>query len=114
MAAPARASVVARTFSTTLLRRKIEENISGARLQELLQNQGSKPLLVDFYAEWCGPCKMLSPILHKLANTPDLVGGKELDLATIDVDHHMETAQQYGVRMHMLTIDPRDADSDRI
>ncbi|WFD23186.1 hypothetical protein MEQU1_001874 [Malassezia equina] len=98
MAAPARASVVARTFSTTLLRRKIEENISGARLQELLQNQGSKPLLVDFYAEWCGPCKMLSPILHKLATTPDLVGGKELDLVTIDVDHHMETAQQYGLR----------------
>ncbi|CCU97737.1 unnamed protein product [Malassezia sympodialis ATCC 42132] len=93
-----RAPVATRTFSTSLLRQKIEENISGARLQEMLQKQDTKPLLVDFYAEWCGPCKMLSPILHKLATTPDLVGGKEVDLVTVDVDSHMETAQKYGIR----------------
>jgi len=109
-----RAPVATRTFSTSLLRQKIEENISGARLQEMLQKQDTKPLLVDFYAEWCGPCKMLSPILHKLATTPDLVGGKEVDLVTVDVDSHMETAQKYGVCIHMLTKDSRNADSDRI
>ena len=41
---------------------------------------------------------MLSPMLHKLASTPSLVGGKELDLVTIDVDQQMEAAQKYGVR----------------
>lgn len=75
----------------------IEENISGTRLEELLQKQSGKPLLVDFYADWCGPCKMLSPILHKLVTTPALVGGKDVDLVTVDVDHHVETAQKYGV-----------------
>lgn len=111
VATSARARVATRAFSTSLLRHKIEENISGARLEELLQNQ-NKPLLVDFYAEWCGPCKILSPILHKLATTPDLVGGKEVDLVTIDVDSHMETAQTYGVCMHRLTKDPRHANGD--
>ena len=87
----------ARAFSSTALRRRIEENISSARLEELLQSQGDKPLLVDFFAEWCGPCKMLSPVLHKLVNTPSMVGGKEVDLVTIDVDNNMEAAQKYGV-----------------
>lgn len=87
-----------RTFSTSVIRRRIEENITGDRLAQLLQEQGTKPLLVDFVAEWCGPCKMLSPMLHKLASTPSLVGGKELDLVTIDVDQQMEAAQKYGVR----------------
>ena len=87
-----------RMFSTSVIRRRIEENITGDRLARLLQEQGTKPLLVDFVAEWCGPCKMLSPMLHKLASTPSLVGGKELDLVTIDVDQQMEAAQKYGVR----------------
>ncbi|WFD26717.1 hypothetical protein MNAN1_001702 [Malassezia nana] len=80
------------------MRRMIEENISSARLEELLQKQSGKPLLVDFYADWCGPCKMLSPILHKLVTTPALVGGKDVDLVTVDVDQHIETAQKYGIR----------------
>lgn len=88
-----------RTFATSNVRRRIEENISGARLEQLLKEQkGGKPLLVDFVADWCGPCKMLSPILHKLASTPNLVDGKEIDLVTIDVDQHVDTAQKYGVR----------------
>lgn len=100
--APLRAVMLAppsiRAFSTSIVRRRIEENISGERLAQLLQEQSAKPLLVDFVAEWCGPCKMLSPVLHKLASSPDLVGGKDIDLVTIDVDHEIGAAQKYGVR----------------
>lgn len=41
---------------------------------------------------------MLSPVLHKLASSPDLVGGKDIDLVTMDVDHEIGAAQKYGVR----------------
>lgn len=85
-------------FLDVIVRRRIEENISGERLAQLLQEQSAKPLLVDFVAEWCGPCKMLSPVLHKLASSPDLVGGKDIDLVTMDVDHEIGAAQKYGVR----------------
>ncbi|WFD44684.1 hypothetical protein MPSI1_003354 [Malassezia psittaci] len=89
-----------RTFSTTLPKRFIEEDVSADRFAHLLlQNkQSSKPLLVDFFAEWCQPCKMLSPILHGLVNDPKRVGGREVDLVTVDVDKNMDAAAQFQVR----------------
>ena len=50
------------------------------------------PVLVDFYATWCGPCKMLSPILHEIADEHD-----EFKICKIDVDAHMDLAAKYNV-----------------
>ncbi|KAN0060866.1 thioredoxin 2 [Thecaphora frezii] len=52
----------------------------------------STPLLVQFTATWCGPCRALSPVLEKLAAEPDL------DLIKVDIDQHQKLAQQYSIR----------------
>ncbi|MFC6719044.1 thioredoxin [Natrialbaceae archaeon GCM10025810] len=49
-------------------------------------------VLVDFYADWCGPCRMLEPVLEKLADETDAV------IAKVDVDEHQQLAGAFGVR----------------
>ena len=56
--------------------------------------QSGEPVLVDFWAEWCGPCKMISPVLDALAET---YGGK-LKVAKVNVDENRATAIKYHVR----------------
>lgn len=56
--------------------------------------QSSEPVLVDFWAEWCGPCKMIAPILDELAET---YGGR-LKVAKINIDHNQQTPRNYNVR----------------
>lgn len=51
------------------------------------------PVLVDFYAEWCGPCKMMAPHVDELA---DELKGK-VKFAKLDIDHNNETATKYGI-----------------
>ena len=53
---------------------------------------GKKPTLLDFYADWCGPCRMVAPIIEEIAREhPEYVVGK------INVDESPELAQRYGV-----------------
>lgn len=51
------------------------------------------PVLVDFYADWCGPCKMMAPIIEKLAQE---YAGK-VEVGKLNVDTNQNTAQDYGV-----------------
>lgn len=60
--------------------------------QEVLQSP--QPCLVDFWAEWCGPCKMLAPILDELAQEYD----GRIRIGKVNIDEHQELAAQYGIR----------------
>ena len=55
--------------------------------------KSDKPVLVDFFAEWCGPCKMAAPVLDKMAGDYE---GKAV-IAKLDVDKNQELAQKYSV-----------------
>jgi len=56
--------------------------------------KSSEPVLVDFWAEWCGPCKMIAPILDDVATS---YAGK-LRVAKVNIDHNQKTPRNYNVR----------------
>ena len=60
--------------------------------QELIQTD--KPVLIDFFATWCGPCQQLSPILKQVKD----VMGERISILKIDVDKNEQLAAQYQVR----------------
>ncbi len=67
--------------------------ITDANFEETVL-KSDKPVLVDFWAEWCGPCRMLGPIIEELSSDYD---GKAI-IGKVDVDNNQQFAAQYGVR----------------
>ena len=65
-------------------------NVNRDNFNELVK--GEKPVLLDFYADWCGPCQMVKPVIAEIAEEyPEFVVGK------INVDEEMELAQKFSV-----------------
>lgn len=62
--------------------------------KDVIEKSYDKPVLVDFWAEWCAPCRMLGPVIEKLANE----NKDEWTLVKVDTDKNQEIAMRYGVR----------------
>ena len=58
---------------------------------EVLQN--SKPVIVDYWAEWCGPCRMIAPVLEEIAGEY----ADKIDVVKLNVDHNPVTSQKYRI-----------------
>lgn len=56
--------------------------------------ESAKPVLVDFWAEWCGPCKMLAPVLDQVAEQLS----SKITIAKVDVDANPETPAKFGIK----------------
>ncbi|MGB0424337.1 MAG: thioredoxin [Flavobacteriales bacterium] len=67
--------------------------LTDANFEEVALNS-DKPVLVDFWAEWCGPCRMVGPIVEELSNDYD---GKAI-IGKVDVDKNQEISMKYGIR----------------
>ena len=68
----------------------IIEITSKAQFDESVKSE--KLTIVDFWAEWCGPCRLLKPLLHKIADDHP-----EIELLTVDVDQNQELAAEYDI-----------------
>ena len=67
--------------------------LTDANFEELVM-KSDKPVLVDFWAVWCGPCRMVGPIVEEIANDYE---GKAI-VGKVDVDNNPEVASKFGIR----------------
>ncbi|XHG02303.1 hypothetical protein AWENTII_005660 [Aspergillus wentii] len=66
---------------------------SFAQFKEIIN--GDKPVVIDFWATWCGPCRMISPVFEKLSNEQDY---SNVAFYKVDVDEQEEISQEVGIR----------------
>jgi thioredoxin 1 len=68
-------------------------NATDANFNEILKQNQSKHILVDFWAEWCGPCKMLAPVLDEISTER-----QDLVVIKVEIDQNPQTKVKFGVR----------------
>ena len=68
------------------------EPVTDAAFQEKVL-KSSKPVIIDFWAEWCGPCKAISPVLEKISESHP-----EVSVMKMNVDENQQTPAQFGIR----------------
>jgi thioredoxin 1 len=83
-------------------------NLTEATFDEVV-NAASEPVVVDFWAEWCGPCRTIAPILEEIAEEQD---GK-VKVTKLNVDENPAVAQRYGVMSIPTLLVFRDGEVDR-
>jgi thioredoxin 1 len=69
------------------------KNVTDDSFQQDVLSSG-KPVLVDFWAEWCGPCKMIAPALEEISNEL----GEKVTVAKLNIDDNPDAPARYGVR----------------
>lgn len=85
-------------------------HLTDDELQQRLESE-EMPILVDFYADWCGPCQMAAPIIEKLAGEYK----DKILISKINVDENPKSAQQYGVMsIPTVLIFKKDGDEAKI
>lgn len=77
-----------------LTTQKFKDDIFDYTTEKEWVYKGNVPAIIDFYADWCGPCKMVAPILEELANEYD---GK-LNIYKVDTEAEQELSQVFGIR----------------
>lgn len=60
---------------------------------EVIEASRTKPVVIDFWAIWCGPCRMLTPVLEEIAKEQS-----DVEFVAVDVDHNAELALKYSIR----------------
>ena len=83
-------------------------NLTEATFDEVV-NAASAPVVVDFWAEWCGPCKMIAPILDEIATEQ----GDSVKITKLNVDENPSIAQRYGVMSIPTLLVFRDGEVDK-
>ncbi|KAI9432069.1 thioredoxin [Lactarius indigo] len=71
----------------------VKEITSYAEFQQIIKS--GKAVIIDFWATWCGPCRIISPVFKQLAEHPENAG---VGFYKVDVDQHPDIAQEVGVR----------------
>lgn len=72
----------------------MQQLTSNEQFETLINNAENKPVLVDFHTEWCGPCKMLNPVMEAIAEQY----ANKLEVVKVDADKFQEIATKYSVR----------------
>ncbi|KAH9066210.1 thioredoxin-like protein [Lactarius vividus] len=107
-------SVPTRSFSTSRCRFEQFHGADETTFSRVTSatKTNERVVLVDFYADWCGPCKALSPVLEKLAGEVETKtgSGRPIDLVTVDTDVHGSLAQKYQVRALPTVVAFRDGE----
>ncbi|KAJ8078931.1 hypothetical protein PM082_013215 [Marasmius tenuissimus] len=95
-----------RAFTASTKRCDYHPDVSFGTFKELTAGDKSKGriVLVDFYAEWCKPCHMLSPVLKSVATNPDVKSGSGLPVDVVTIDTEQAEGFELGQRYHVRAL----------